>query len=141
MAPLKAKGDLAEIRVAADLLRRGYQVAFPFGEDWDFDLIVHRHGRLERVQVKHVRSDRRLIEVRCSSQSLTAGRCVAVKRYTAALIDWLAVYDRTTDRCFYIPAAELGEGRRSISLRLMPPSYRRTKDIRTAERYETLDLE
>ncbi len=40
MAPLKQKGDLAEMMVAADLLRRGHRIAFPHGEDWDYDLIV-----------------------------------------------------------------------------------------------------
>lgn len=48
----KAKGDLAELKVAADLRSRGYRIAFPYGEDWDYDLILCRHdGRLERVQV------------------------------------------------------------------------------------------
>jgi hypothetical protein len=45
----KAKGDLAELKVAADLRSRGYRIAFPYGEDWDYDLILCRHdGRLER---------------------------------------------------------------------------------------------
>jgi Holliday junction resolvase-like predicted endonuclease len=57
MAPLKQKGDLAEMLVAADLVRRGYKVALPFGEDWDYDLIVDRDGRLERVQVKYTESN------------------------------------------------------------------------------------
>jgi hypothetical protein len=53
----KAKGDLAELRVAADLRARGYKVAFPYGEDWDYDLILSReNGSLERVQVKYARS-------------------------------------------------------------------------------------
>jgi hypothetical protein len=30
----KAKGDLAELKVAADLRARGYRIAFPYGEDW-----------------------------------------------------------------------------------------------------------
>ena len=38
MAPLKTKGDLAELKVACDLVERGYRVAIPFGEDCDFDL-------------------------------------------------------------------------------------------------------
>jgi hypothetical protein len=38
----KAKGDLAELKVAADLRDRGYKLAFPYGEDWDFDLILCR---------------------------------------------------------------------------------------------------
>ncbi len=32
----KAKGDLAEMRVAADLLERGHKIAFLYGEDWDY---------------------------------------------------------------------------------------------------------
>jgi hypothetical protein len=31
MAPLKAKGDLAELKVAADLIDRGCRLSFPFG--------------------------------------------------------------------------------------------------------------
>jgi hypothetical protein len=38
IAPLKTKGDLAELMVAADLMRRGYKIALPYGEDWDYDL-------------------------------------------------------------------------------------------------------
>jgi hypothetical protein len=43
--------------IAADLVRRGYKIAIPYGEDWDFDLIVCRHETLERVQCKYTRSD------------------------------------------------------------------------------------
>ena len=30
--------------VAADLCGRGFKVAFPYGEDWDYDLIVEREA-------------------------------------------------------------------------------------------------
>ena len=53
MAPLKAKGDLAEVVIAADLIGRGYRIAIPYGEAWNFDLILCRDGvTLERVQCK-----------------------------------------------------------------------------------------
>src|SRR5438128_4981865 len=120
MASLKQKGDLAEMMVAADLIRRGYRIAIPFGEDCDFDLIVCRDERLERVQVKYTESDGEVVAVQCASASLTRGRVKTRKRYTSATIDWLAVYDRTTDRCYYVPSAELGDGMRTISLRLTP---------------------
>jgi PD-(D/E)XK endonuclease len=42
MAPLKLKGDRAEIEVARDLIKRGFRIAIPYGEDWDFDLIFAR---------------------------------------------------------------------------------------------------
>lgn len=44
MAPLKQKGDLAELKVAADLIDRGCHLSFPYGEDCDYDLIADRNG-------------------------------------------------------------------------------------------------
>ena len=96
MAPLKRKGDLAELMVAADLRRRGYKISIPFGEDCDYDLVVERHGRLERVQVKYTASNGLIVTVRCVSHSLTNGRVKATKRYTADTVDWIAVWDATS---------------------------------------------
>jgi hypothetical protein len=131
----KQKGDLAELMVACDLRRRGYRIAIPFGEESDYDLVIDRDGKLERVQVKHAHSDGEVISVKCYSHSLTNGRIRAVKRYTAATIDWLAVYDRGTDRCYYIHASELGDGRRQLLLRLTPPRNNQQARIRFAEDY------
>jgi PD-(D/E)XK endonuclease len=137
MAPLKLKGDRAELEVARDLVRRGYRIAIPYGEDWDFDLIFQRphNDRLERVQVKHCTSDGAVVTVRCHSHSLTNGRVRRTKRYTAKTIDWLAAFDPTTDRCFYIPAAELGAGRSQILLRLTPALNGQQRGIRPAADY------
>jgi hypothetical protein len=135
VAPLKAKGDLAELMVAADLLRRGHKVAIPYGEDWDYDLIVCRAGALERVQVKHAASGNGVLEIPCRSHSLTNGRVRVTKRYTASMIDWLAVFDASTGRCFYVAASELGEGRSLLSLRLAPPRNGQVRGIRMAEDY------
>jgi len=131
----KSKGDLAELAVANDLLRRGFKVAFPFGEDWDYDLILAREGRLERVQAKYVASDGAFVEVRCRSHSLTNGKVRATKRYTAETIDWIAVYDATSDRCYYVPAAELGKGRSTLTLRLTPAKNAQVRGVRDAAGY------
>jgi hypothetical protein len=137
MAPLKTKGDMAELIVAADLVKRGYRVAFPFGEDCDFDLLFWEPGecRLERVQVKYTQSDGRVIAVRCKSHSLTNGKVRATKRYTADTIDWMAVYDATTEQCYYVPAVELGAGRDEISLRLVPARNNQRLGIHMADSY------
>jgi hypothetical protein len=132
----KAKGDLAELKVAADLRSRGYKVAVPFGEDWDFDLILRRgDGALERVQVKYARSDGRVITIRSRSHSLTNGKVRATKLYTAETIDWLAVWEPVLDRCFYIAAAELGAGMNMLHLRVAPTANGQVRGIRMAERY------
>jgi hypothetical protein len=139
MAPLKQKGDTAELRVAFDLRRRGYLILFPFGEDCDYDLVIERDGGLERVQVKYTESDGVVIVVKCSSHSLTNGRIRQTKHYTADTIDWLAVYDRTSDRCYYIPAVELADGRSQLHLRLTPARNNQVSKIRFAEEYVDLD--
>jgi len=135
MASLKTKGDLAELKVAADLIEPGYRIAIPFGEDHDFDLILCRDDKLERVQVKYSQSNGDVIPVRCSSHSLTNGRVRQTKRYTAATIDWLAVYDATTRRCFYIPSAELGAGKNKLHLRLRATKNCQRRGIRFADDY------
>ena len=135
MASLKTKGDLAELKVAADLVGRGYRIAIPFGEDNDFDLILIRGDALERVQVKHAQSDGEVVAVKCYSHSLTNGRVRQTKRYTSRTIDWLAVYDVTTDRCFYLPAAELGAGKNVLHLRLVEAKNCQRRGIRFADDY------
>ena len=141
MAPLKRKGDMAELVVAADLARRDYRVAFPFGEDWDYDLLAYRPGEpLQRIQVKYTKSDGTAITVRCKSQSLTSGRVKSIKRYTAETIDWLAVYDATSDRCYYIPARELGAGRDHMTLRLTPARNNQHVGVRMADGYVAFEI-
>ena len=141
MAPLKQKGDRAEIEVARDLIKRGFRLAIPYGEDWDFDLIFARPNseQLERVQVKYTESRDGVICVKCFSHSLTNGKVRRTKKYTSATVDWLGVYDRTTDRCYYVSAGVLGsEGRKQLHLRLTPARNGQRSGIRFAEDYVDL---
>ena len=85
MAPLKQKGDLAELKVAADLGERGYGIAWPHGEDCDFDLIAYRGDELHRVQVKYSGSGRSGVNIRCQSHSLTNGRIRRTKHYLSLI--------------------------------------------------------
>jgi PD-(D/E)XK endonuclease len=136
MASLKQKGDLAELKIAADLIARGCRLSIPFGEDHNYDLIADYEGRLHRIQVKYSKSDGRIVVVRCQSHSLTGGRVRSTKRYTAATIDWIAVYDPTTDRCYYVPSWMLGDdGRPSMRLRLTPARNGQSLRVRRAEKY------
>jgi hypothetical protein len=132
---LKGKGDLAELMVAADLLRRGYRIAIPYGEDCDFDLVLIRGDRLERVQVKYTNSNGEVISVKCFSHSLIGGKVRNTKHYTAKTIDLLAVYDASSKRCYYVPALELGAGRSIMHLRLVPTRNGQQRGTRAASEY------
>ena len=126
------------MRVAVDLLDRGCQLSIPFGEDCD--LIADAGSVLHRIQVKYTESDGQVILVRCRSHSLTRGKIRQTKHYTAETIDWIAVYDRTTDRCYYCPASELGSGWCELSLRLVAARNGQHLGIRNAVDYTEPDL-
>jgi hypothetical protein len=130
VAPTKQLGDIAEAAVMADVLRRGYRVLLPYGEDWPFDLVVVKNGEFHRVQVKHGRSSNGVLIAKCTSTN----NWVTLK-YTKDVIDVLAIWDSTTGRCFYIPAEELGAGRAMMNLRLDPARNNQVRGIRWAERY------
>ena len=116
-------------------MERGYRIAIPYGEDHDFDLILCGDDKLERVQVKYTESNGNFLIVRTRSHSLTNGKVKRTKYYTAATIDWIAVYDKNTDRCYYVPAEELGSGHASIRLRLTQPLNCQRSGIRYANDY------
>ncbi len=88
------------MKVAADLVRRGCTISIPFGEDSDYDLIADYSGNLHRVQVKFTKSNGCIVLIRCRLHSLTKGKVRQTKHYTAEMIDWIAVYDVTSDRCY-----------------------------------------
>lgn len=136
MASLKTKGDLAELKVATDLANRGCRISIPFGEDCDYDLIADFEGRLHRVQVKYTKSNGKVVVLRCRSHSLTNGRVRVTKLYTPAMIDWIAAYDATSERCYYCPSWELGAtGHAILHLRLQPPRNNQRVGIREAAAY------
>jgi hypothetical protein len=125
--------DLAVLAVATDLMKKGHKVALPFGDSWDYDLIVMK-PELRKVQVKYTESDGDVVIVRCRSHSVLAGRVQATKTYDATVIDYLAVYDKTSDECFYIPVADV-EGKEEMRFRLTPPKNGRVRGVRWAAEF------
>lgn len=68
--------------------------------------------------------------------SMTKGKVRQTKRYTPEMIDWIAVYDRTTDRCYYLSSSELGlTGRSDLTLRFTPARNGQHIGIRPASEY------
>lgn len=116
VAITKSKGDLGQAMVMADALRRGYKVALPLGEDWRYDLIVLKEKKLLRIQCKYVESGD-VIKVRCETHD---GR--NYYRYRPEDLDYIAIYDKITETCYYVSNSYLGkDGRGSLSLRIKEP--------------------
>jgi PD-(D/E)XK endonuclease len=122
------KGEIGEAMVLADLQRKGYAVAIPFGHDLPFDLILIRRdtGGLERVQCKYTESDGTALDVRCGSSSAWVRRT-----YGPHEVDWIAVYDATTSCCYYVHSTVWG-GLARPRLRLAPAANGQRRGIRPA---------
>ena len=134
MAKTTAKGEIGEAMVIADLIRQGHDVAIPFGHNLPFDVIVIRKedGRLEKVQVKYTTSDGRVMIVRVESNSAWVRH-----KYTPEEVDWIAVYDATTNLCFYVPS-DVWAGHARLNLRLEPTANGQVKLIRFANQFAEL---
>lgn len=134
MGQTNAKGELGEAIIFADLQRQGHGVAIPWGHDLPFDLIVVRKedGALEKVQCKYTRSDGRVTFAKVTSTSAWVHH-----RYTKDEVDWIAVYDASSDQCFYLPSSEW-DGQILVNLRLAPTANGQAKRVRFARDFRQL---
>lgn len=128
------KGEIGEAMVIADLMRQGHEVAIPFGHNQPYDLIVIRKedGRLEKIQVKYTTSDARVVKVKAESTSAWVRHT-----YTASEVDWIAVFDATTEQCFYVPSS-IWNGYTTLSLRIDPTANGQRKLIRFGDQFTEL---
>lgn len=99
---------------------------------------LKRKGDLVELRSQLISS---IVVAKSRSHSLTNGKVRQIKHYTAKTIDWIAVYDRTSDRCYYCPATELGNGRSLMSLRLTPALNGQRIGIRPASDYLDPDFD
>lgn len=130
-------GNVGELRVAYEAARRGYTISIPFGHDAKYDLVVDRGGILQRVQVKTVTSDGKVIKVHTRSPGRVDGK-VNINKYTSADIEWIVVVDLTSDVCLFVPASELGStGKDAMSFRITLPKNNQRKNVRFVEDYLT----
>ena len=125
MAITKEKGDIGVSMIMSDILKRGYKVAIPVGEDWRFDLIVYRNEKLERVQCKAVTPSNGVLIVPCRSSNN-----YSILKYKSTDFEWIGVFDLSDYKCYYIPSNICGNGERSVlNLRLNKPKNGQKKGI------------
>ena len=127
----KAIGELSEAAAVYHLVRAGYDVARPLGDNARYDLILEDGDRLLRVQVKTGRLNARgsVFFPTCSSQA-HRGRGYSSYRGQCELF---AVYCPELDETYLVPVA--GTGSRGCSLRVRPSKNYQTRGVRWAADY------
>jgi len=134
----KAKGNIAELKVATRLMEMGLQVYFPFGENSEADLIVELNG-LKRVQTKTVKVVNGCCQIPLTSVCLVKGKYVK-RRYQR--LDYIAcVSDR--GRIYLVPFEDVKDCKTTVSLRVDPPkknTARTGTPLRMADKYDITEM-
>jgi len=121
----KHKGNLAETKVAADLMAKGFFVAHPREEFLPFDLVaIMSDGKnyvFYKVQVKYAEIDvHGAARADLRPRHETAAR--TGRKYTKGEVDVFAIYVPDVDRCFYVDSSIVDKNSRCFSVRISPPS-------------------
>ena len=96
------RGDASEALVAADILRNGYDVAYPHGHEQKYDLIIDVGWDLLRVQIKTARDyDEYRYELEISPE-----------KYPDSTVDIFAGATHEEGTAIYVPAHKMGKTQR-----------------------------
>jgi len=127
----KAVGELSEAAVVHHLVRAGYELAKPLGDNQRYDLLIEEPDRFLRVQVKtgRLKRDGAVHFPTCSSQA-HRGRGTFTYRGQCELF---AVYCPELDETYLVPVDAAGT--RGCSLRVRPSRNGQTRGVRWAADY------
>ncbi len=111
------KGNIAELKIAAEAARLGIPVLRPMTEHERYDLVFHVGGRFLRIQCKSAPRRGDVVVVRFITNRRGPGGGYVRTKYTADEIDAVAAYCPETDQCYCLPMAVI-DGMCTIHLRL-----------------------
>lgn len=131
MSKTKQKGEIVESIIQNELIRRGYTVLRPFGENERYDLVVDNNEEFIRIQCKHAPyNDGSII---CDFRTGTIPNGNEFTTYSKNEIDVFAVYSLEIEEMFWIPFEDTPET--GMSLRVEQPDKKSPK-INWAEEYK-----
>jgi len=130
----KRLDDRSEVEVMAALIRHGYLISIPYGENHRCDLLADDDVSIARVQVKtgHLLPSGSITIDCYSSHHHRGGPC----RSYIGEVEFIAVSCPELDKVYLIPEADLN--RAKVHLRVEPTANRQSKNVRWAQAYELL---
>ena len=120
------KGDIGELIVMTKLLKEGFWVSKPFGDDCPYDIIADdKMGNIKRIQVKYCTPSGGTVRIHLSSSN---------KSYKDQHIDWVLAVNADTEEIYKIEVEDhINES--GIYLRLEPTKNGQVNGIKFAENY------
>ena len=130
----KEKGNIGEAIILAEFVKRGIQVAIPYGDNARYDLIAEFNGKLNKIQIKYCDQKITNNSVICPMASST--NHTTNKHLTSYEndVDYMAFYLKAYDICCLIPIQDCG-AHKSICLRKDLPVSGQIKGIHLISDY------
>ena len=120
------KGDIGELIVMTKLLKEGFWVSKPFGDDCPYDIIADdKMGNIKRIQVKYSTPKNNCL--RCDLTS-------SGTYYKDQHIDWILVVDSNSEEIYKVDLDDLTT-ETTVYLRLEPAKNGQSQGVRLAENY------
>ncbi len=121
------KGDIGELLVMTHLLKKGYWVSKPFGDDCPYDILCdNKFGEIKKVQVKFVTPKNGTI--RCKLYSETG---ISYKE----TVDWIILVNSVTEICYKIEPSNFDGDTTSLYLRLEKTKNNQQTKVHLAENF------
>jgi len=92
------QGEISEGHVIAHLLKRGYAVSIPFGNNQRYDLVIDDGSHLWRAQTKTARLEKGCLVFNCSNNGYKG-----VRKTYQGQIDLFLIYSPHTDKVYRVP--------------------------------------
>lgn len=119
----------AELRFAAELTRKGWEIFFPYGEDTPIDILAHKKGEFLKIQVKATKIKNGAIACKLRSTNNWQN-----KKYKKEEVDCFGFYDYESKKGYLVPMVDV-EGKSEIKIRIEKPKNNQKKNIRYAKDY------
>lgn len=135
----KQKGDIAEYKVIAELLRRGLNVLRPLGDRLPYDLAIEEAGKLVRLQVKMAWKDTRgyfVVDVR---RSQTNRRIFKHTKYVETDFEFLVAWVPDPEVFYIFPAAFACSFGSGITMVEGPTRQRPPRSLTYRNRWDLLE--
>lgn len=129
----KRKGDVTEAVVLAELVKLGFVVMIPFGDNQPYDIVVDNGGKFSRLQCKTGRVRDGVVVFNTESCLPRADGKIVSRSYVGE-VDYFAIYCREINKIYLVPIGQACKGK--CSLRLEPAKNNQAEGVRLASSFE-----
>ncbi len=127
----KRKGETTEAIIISEMMKRGFDVSVPFGENTRYDLVLDKGKELKRVQCKTGRLKGDVVKF--NTASTTSNYTETVEKDYSEQVDLFIVSCYENDGLYQIPIEEIPNS--EMKLRIQEPKNNQKKGINWAKDY------